>query len=237
VSGQNSFLAAANSAAVGPQEPRASARAVERPRGACRLQGSRAIERENETRDMPQPSEHSDAALARFLRQIWQTDVEPLLRGKRAAQRRKSARVGGKVAATGGLVLDTLFRLRGKPFTRAMTVMGSSIGAMLPDVWDWKWLRRSATREDRQVVSDQVRRRAAQLPEADALALFDLAPTASRAELKESWRALSQRWHPDKAPDDEQRPEYHVRFITYQAAYERLCAAYDEGRLPHADAS
>lgn len=85
------------------------------------------------------------------------------------------------------------------------------------------------------MVSDQVKRRAAQLPEADALALFDLAPTASRAELKESWRALSQRWHPDKAPDDEQRAEYHVRFITYQAAYERLCAAYDEGRLPQAD--
>lgn len=185
---------------------------------------------------MPQSSERSDAALARFLRRVWRTDVEPLLRGKRAAQRRKSARVGGKAAATGGLVLDTLFRLRGKPFTRAMTVMGSSLGAMLPDVWDWKWLRRSATREDRQVVSDQVKRRAAQLPEADALALFGLTPTAARAELKESWRALSQRWHPDKAPDDEQRAEYHVRFITYQAAYERLCAAYDEGRLPQADA-
>jgi len=186
---------------------------------------------------MSKSSEGSDAALGRFLRRVWQADVEPLLRGKRAAQRRKSARVGGKVAATGGLVIDTLFRLRGKPFTRAMTVMGSSLGAMLPDVWDWKWLRTSATRADRQVITDQVKRRAAQLPEADALALFGLPPTASREQLKETWRTLSHRWHPDKAPDEQQRPEYHVRFVTYQAAYERLRVAYDEGRLPQTDGS
>ena len=181
---------------------------------------------------MTEPSQPGNAALGKFLRRVWQTDVEPLLRGKRAAQRRKSARVGGKVAATGGLVLDTLFRLRGKPFTRAMSVMGSSLGAMLPDVWDWKWLRSSATREQRRVVTDQVKRRAAELPEADALALFDLPATASQEQLKQAWRTVSQRWHPDKAPSEAERPEYHVRFIAYQAAYERLSQAYDEGRLP-----
>ena len=181
---------------------------------------------------MAKQTRPSDAVLGRFLRNVWRVDVEPLLRGKRAAQRRKSARVGGKVAATGGLVLDSLFKLRGKPFTRAMSVMGSSLGAMLPDVWDWKWLRSSATNADRKVVTEQVKRRAAELPEADALALFGLTGLATSEQLKQAWRSASQRWHPDKAPDESQRPEYHVRFVAYQAAYERLCRAYDEGRLP-----
>lgn len=184
---------------------------------------------------MAKPGRPSDEALRRFLRRVWRTDVEPLLRGKYAAQRRKSARVGGKVAATGGLLLDSLLRLRGKPFTRAMSVMGSSLGALLPDVWDWKWLRTSADEQDRKVVADQVERRAAQLPEADALALFDLPPTASREQLKQVWRTVSQRWHPDKVPDPQQRTEYHLRFVAYQAAHERLCRAYDEGRLPSID--
>ncbi|MFQ5805129.1 MAG: J domain-containing protein [Phycisphaerae bacterium] len=177
-------------------------------------------------------SKQSDEALRRFLRRVWRADIEPLLRGKYAAQRRKSARVGGKVAATGGLVLDSLFRLRGRPFTRAMSVMGSSLGAMLPDVWDWNWFRASADEADQKVVTDQVKRRAAQLPEADGLALFGLAPTASYEQLKHAWRITSQRWHPDKAADTRHRTEYQVRFVAYQAAYERLCRAYDEGRLP-----
>jgi len=183
-------------------------------------------------RDMTRSSQPSDEALGRFLRRVWRADVEPLLRGKYAAERRKSARVGGKVAATGGLVLDSLFRLRGRPFTRAMSVMGSSLGAMLPDVWDWKWFRSSADKDDRKVVADQVKRRAAQLPEAEALAWFGLTPTASYEQLKHAWRIISQRWHPDKAADAGHRTEYHVRFVAYQAAYEHLCRAYDEGRLP-----
>jgi hypothetical protein len=181
---------------------------------------------------MPRSSKRSDEALRRFLRRVWRTDVQPLLRGKYASQRRKSARMGGKVAATGGLVLDSLFRLRGRPFTRAMSVMGSSLGAMLPDVWDWKWLRSSADKEDRKVVADQVKRRAAQLSEAEALSWFGLAPTASHEQLKHAWRIVSQRWHPDKAPDAGRRREYQIRFVAYQAAYERLCRAYEEGRLP-----
>jgi len=181
---------------------------------------------------MPNESKQSDEALGRFLRQVWQSDVEPLLRGKYADQRRKSARVTGKVAATGGLVVDTLLRLRGKPFTRFMTVMGSSLGAMLPDVWDWKWLRSAADEEDRKVIADQVQRRAARLSENGALKLFGLAPTASQEQLKHAWRIVSQRWHPDKAESPAERAEFHVRFVAYQAAYERLSRAYDDGRLP-----
>lgn len=181
---------------------------------------------------MGSQSKRSDQALGRFLRRVWQVDVAPLLRGKYAAQRRKSARVTGKVAATGGLFVDTLLRLRGKPFTRFMTVMGSSLGALLPDVWDWSWLRSSADEQDRKVIADQVQRRAAQLSEDEALALFGLAPTASQEQLKHAWRIVSQRWHPDKAGNAEQRAEYHLRFVAYQSAYERLSRAYDEGRLP-----
>ena len=175
---------------------------------------------------------HSDEVLTRFLRRVWRDDVTPLLRGKRAEQRRTAARRGGKVAAAGGLLIDSLFKLRGRPFTRAMTVMGSSLGAMLPDVWDWKWLNSDANIRDRQVVAEQVRRRAAELPEADALALFELPQSATRDELKQAWRAVSQRWHPDKTTDERRRAEYHVRFVAYHGAYERLERAYEEGRLP-----
>jgi hypothetical protein len=170
-------------------------------------------------------------AFRRFVRRVWRNDVTPLLRDKYALQRKKSARVGGKLAAATGLFVDSVFRLKGKPFTRFMTVMGSSVGAMLPDVWDWRWLRRQADPADLDTVAKQLRRRADELPEADALSLFGLAPSAEREQLTHAWRNLAQRWHPDKA-DNEQRAEFQVRFVTYQAAYERLCRAYDDGRLP-----
>jgi len=170
-------------------------------------------------------------ALRRFLRRVWREDVAPLLRGKRAAQRRKAARVSGKVAAATGLFVDGVFGLKGKPVTRFMTVVGSSFGAMLPDVWDWDWLRQS-DKSERKVVGEQVRRRARKLPEADALELLGLPESATRDESKEAGRTVSQRWHPDKAPDQQHRAEYHVRFLAYRAAYERLVQAYDDGRLP-----
>ena len=113
-----------------------------------------------------------------------------------------------------------------------MTVVGSSLGALLPDVWDWEWFNESADDDDREVVAEQVQRRAEELPEADALELFGLEETAPREALKQAWRAVSLRWHPDKAPDERLRREYHVRFVAYAAAYRRLCAAYEDGRLP-----
>lgn len=170
-------------------------------------------------------------AFRRFLRRVWREDVAPLLKDRRAQQRKKAARVGGKAAAAAGLLVDGVFGLKGKPFTRFMTVMGTSLGALLPDAWDWQWLR-AADEQERAVVDEQVQRRAAKLPEADALELFDLAPTASRDELKTAWRVILQRWHPDKAPDDAARREHHVRFLAYKTAYERLTAAYEAGTLP-----
>lgn len=177
-------------------------------------------------------SPDKDEAFRRFLRRVWRDDVAPLLRDRRAADRRQAARAGGKIAATGGLLVDTLFGLKGKPFARFMTVMGTRLGAILPDAWDWQWLRESATPEQRQRVAREVRRRAGQLPERAALGLFGLSPSATRDDAKRAWREVSLRWHPDHAPDDARRREYHVRFVAYRAAYERLLAAYDDGRLP-----
>lgn len=167
-----------------------------------------------------------------FLRRVWREDVAPKLRDHRAAQRRTSARTVGKLAASTGLLFDSLLGLRGKPFARLMTVVGSSLGAMLPDVWDWEWLRANRDAREQEFVRQRFAAQAARLPEAEALALFDLPPTATRDELKSAWRALSQKWHPDKAQDEAQRAEHHVRFVAYSAAYETLCTAFDEGRLP-----
>jgi hypothetical protein len=171
-------------------------------------------------------------AFRRFLRRVWREDVTPLLRDRRETQRRNVARTAGKFAAATGLFVDGVLGLRGKPFGRFMTVMGSSLGAMLPDVWDWRWLRETAAPAQREVVAEQVRRRAAELAEADALELFGLPPAAAREDLKHAWREVLQRWHPDKARTKAARVEHHVRFLAYKAAYERLGRAYDEGRLP-----
>jgi hypothetical protein len=177
-------------------------------------------------------SRASDDAFRRFLRRVWRNDVAPLLKDRRARQRAKTARTGGKIAAAGGLFVDSLLGLKGRPFARFMTVMGSSLGAMLPDVWDWRWLRNQATEEERETVAAEVGRRAAELPERDALELFGLTPNATIADLRDAWRAVAQRWHPDKAPADAARAEHSVRFVTYQAAYERLITAYEAGQLP-----
>lgn len=170
-------------------------------------------------------------AMRRFLRRVWRHDVAPLLGGKRSESRAKAARVGGKVAAAAGLLADGLFRLKGKPFTRAMTVMGASVGAMLPDVWDWKWFR-SADERQKRVVSEQVERRAGELSVEAALEMFGLTKAASREDLKQTWRSVTQRCHPDKASGVTERAEFHLRFVTYNAAHERLCQAFDAGELP-----
>lgn len=178
------------------------------------------------------PDTGDNEAFRKFVRRVWQQDVAPLLSGERADQRRKSARVAGKAAAATGLFVDGVFGLKGKPFARFMTVVGSSFGAMLPDAWDWNWLRDRATGEQRAAVADNIRKRAAELAEDEALALFDLTPTASRTDLKQAWHDVARRWHPDRAPSAQAQPEYHLRFVAFQAAHQRLVEAYDAGHLP-----
>jgi len=181
---------------------------------------------------MAKSADRSEAALRRFLQRVWREDVAPLLRDRHARQRAKTAKLGGKAAAAGGLLVDSLLRLKGRPFTRAMTVLGASFGAMLPDVWTWRWLRRRADERQRRVVRERVQQRAATLDEVEALALFGLTPAASFEDLKRAWRITARRWHPDAAADAAARAEHQVRFIAYQSAYERLEAAYAAGRLP-----
>lgn len=170
--------------------------------------------------------------LDEFVRRVWREDVAPLLRDRRAAQRRASARVGGRVAASAGLLLDGLLGLRGKPFTRFMTVVGSSLAALVPDVLDWKWLGESADEADRHATDEQLRRRVAGLEQAEALGLFGLTERDSFENLRQSWRAAARRWHPDRAASPAQAAEHRLRFVTYRAAYERLKSVYESGRLP-----
>ncbi|MFN0137975.1 MAG: J domain-containing protein [Phycisphaerae bacterium] len=181
---------------------------------------------------MSKPRRSTDEAFAAFVRQVWTHDVSPLLRDRMASQRRTTARVGGSLAGATGLMLDKLFKLRGKPFGRAMTVLGSSFGAMLPDVWSWAWLAAEADAEQRRVVEEQLRAKASAMPFAVQLELLDLDPTATREQLKEAWRREAARWHPDRAASAEAKAEHQARFITIKAAYERLCLAFDSGELP-----
>lgn len=171
-------------------------------------------------------------AFRQFLRRVWRDDVGPLLRDRRHDQRARTARTVGKYAGATGLFLDGLLNLKGRPFGRFMTVMGSSLGALLPDVWDWRWFREDATRPQRAAVSQQVARAARALPEQEALALFGLTPAATAEEFRSASRAVLHRWHPDRAPHEAARAEYHVRFCAYSAARERLLEAYEAGTLP-----
>lgn len=177
------------------------------------------------------PSAPGDPFLDEFFQRVWTADVQPLLRGELARQRGAAARIGGKAAAVGGGALDKLFGLKGRPFQRSLTVLGASFGAMLPDLWDWGWLRERVSQELRARVDAEVERKARELEIREALSLFGLAPTSTREELKQAWRAASLRWHPDKASPQE-REEYHTRFVALRAAYQRLHDAYDAGRLP-----
>jgi len=165
-----------------------------------------------------------EEALGRFLNRVWRADVAPLLKGSRAAQRRRTARAVGKFATGAGLLIDSLARLRGRPFTRSMAVLGSTFGAMLPDVWDWRWLRR-ATDAQRRKVQQTLERRAGEMRRSEALAILGLPRDAGQDEIKAAWRAAAARWHPDKARDEARRAEHQLRFITLRAAYDSLTGA------------
>lgn len=184
---------------------------------------------------MSKSGRSSDEAFRAFVRRVWSDDVGPLLRDRMAGQRAATARAGGKIAGATGLMLDRLFGLRGKPFGRAMTVLGSSFGAMLPDAWSWAWLAAQADEEQRRIMHERLRARAALLPYVEQLEMLDLSPSATREELHAAWRAAAARWHPDRAATREQKAEYQARFIAVQAAMERLSEAYERGELPVAD--
>lgn len=177
------------------------------------------------------PPHDEPEALRAFFQRVWREDIAPLLDDRRRAQREKSARVAGKLAAGAGMIADGLLRLRGKPFTRFMTIMGSTFGAVLPDVWDWRWFRQ-ADATQRRAVEQHVRGRVDQGDLDQALALLGLDGRTDADALRSAWHAVSQRWHPDKAPDDAWRDEYRLRFVACQAAYERIGAALERGELP-----
>lgn len=174
----------------------------------------------------------ADDKLTAFYDRIWQDDVAPLLRERLGGQRRHTARIGGAAAKAAGTLLDRAFKLRGRPFTRSLTVLGLKFGALLPDVWDWRVYHEKLNPKVRRFFEKKAQQQAEQLPEADALALFELSAHSSRDELKATWRRLSKRWHPDHAPNPAEVDAYRLRFITYRAAYERLEQAYAAGRLP-----
>lgn len=181
---------------------------------------------------MAATSRKSETALRGFFERVWRDDVRPLLAGRQNATRRRLASWGGQTAAATGALLDGAFRLRGRPFTRSLTVLGATLGALLPDAWDWNWWKSELDPQTRARVSQRIRSAAEQLSEDAALALLDLDPDASAEQLRSAWRAAALRWHPDKAPSVEQQREYQLRFMAYQAAYRRLQAAYAAGDLP-----
>lgn len=175
------------------------------------------------------PDKRTDAAFQRFLGRVWRDEVLPKLTGPNAQLRAKSARAGGALAGMSGRLLDSLFGLRGRPFSRALTVLGSSAGALLPDLFEWDWLRR-ATAAQREVLENAAANRAGELAKLEALDLFGLPPAATFEQVRAAWRDASFRWHPDKAANDDQRREHHLRFVAYQQAYERLRQTFEAER-------
>lgn len=133
-------------------------------------------------------------------------------------------------------MLDRLLGLRGRPFTRSLTVLGASFGAMAPDAWDWNWLRTHASAAQQEAAAASLTSYAQKLELDEALALFDLPADVSRESVKAAWHDAARRWHPDVACDESQRAEHQARFITYRAAYDCLQRAFDTGALPKARA-
>jgi DnaJ domain len=161
----------------------------------------------------------------RFLNRVWKGDVAPLLRGPRAGQRSTAARVLGAAAGLSGGVLDRLLGFRGRPFSRALCVLGSSVGAMLPDAWDWTWLREKAGPRERERVSATLEREVDRVSLDEARSLLGLHRDASLDDLRKAWREACLTWHPDRAADERDRREFQLRFIVLKRAYDRLHAA------------
>lgn len=174
---------------------------------------------------------NEDAQLRAILDRIWQHDVRPLLSDRHADQRRTTARLSTRAAVAAGGLLDKALRLRGRPFTRSLAVLGGAGGALLPDLWNWSWWR-ARDAETQAAIQDRIARRAAELSDEEALRLLDLSPTASAEDARAAWHVIAQRWHPDKATDEADRRERHLRFVIYEQAYRQIQAAHAAGRLP-----
>lgn len=166
-----------------------------------------------------------EAAFQAFLQRVWVNDVRPMLNDHRAQQRASTARTVGMGGAAAGMAVDKLLGLKGKPFTRALTVFGASMGAILPDALDWNWVRRAAGQGEREALQQQTALRAGEIDLTEALRLMGFSQVPSAELLREAWREAANRWHPDKAPDVADKPEYQLRFIALQHAYERIRAA------------
>ncbi|MGE3180855.1 MAG: J domain-containing protein [Phycisphaerae bacterium] len=168
-----------------------------------------------------------EAAYREFLNRVWRKDIFPLIASSDPLGRRKFAVRGAQVAAAAGMTVDKVLGLRGRPFTRAFTVVGGTLGAVTPDLWDWNWVRAVSRSIKEEVVQEKLDRGVRDLKVDEALAVFGLEKGASREEITRAWRVLAKKWHPDHAPDDSARLEYAMRFKTYSAIYEQLCAARD----------
>lgn len=166
------------------------------------------------------PRSRSDRAFAAFLQHAWQQDIIPQTRGRQAQTRRVLARSAGRLAASAGLILDSLLHLRGRPFSRMLTILGGSAGAMLPDAWDWQWFARQSAQR-REAVVECVKDSGEGMSREQALALLGLTADATADEIRAAWRDAARRWHPDHAGATE-RDMYRLRFIASRAAYEAL---------------
>ena len=64
----------------------------------------------------------------------------------------------------------------------------------------------------------------------EAREVLDLAPKASRKEIRAAYRRAAQRWHPDRAPSSEEA-EYRDRMQQVNLAYQRLLQFIEDYRF------
>ena len=174
----------------------------------------------------------TDEKLHAFYRRLWEKRILPQLSAENAPRQEKRTRRTARWASASGRFVDSLLGLRGKPFTRAFTSIGVDLS--MPQTWDWKWFGRQ-TQATRERLNAEAEAAAAKLEFDEALSLFGLSGSASHDDLKAAWRAAAHRWHPDRARSEEERQQAHSHFVTLQAAYERLRAAYEAGKIPSCD--
>ena len=55
--------------------------------------------------------------------------------------------------------------------------------------------------------------------------MLGITPAATPEAAREAWLALVKRWHPDRAPNPAQLPEYNRRMAEINAAYRLVSGA------------